>query len=291
MLSRLIPAIALILMQLVGGEWTYTTRSGDSLTGIAARHGVDVKVIAERNGLENPSSLAPGQLLWIDNRHIVPPANGLEIIINVPQRMLFYFRDGAVSRHYPIAAGKRSWPTPLGMFEIMIAETDPVWDVPPSIQAEMLRQGRPVVTKVLPGPDNPLGKYWLGLSLSGIGIHGTNTPSSIYSLPSHGCIRLHPDDIAYLFTHVGVGTRGMVVYEPVLIARIGNSVFLEAHPDLYAKEPMSLAKVRGIAEAEGFGGIVDWELAEAVIQKREGIARDVTLEVTNDFPGDKGEPF
>ena len=50
-----------------------------------------------------------------------------------------------------------------------------------------------------PGPDNPLGKHWLGLSIHGYGIHGTIAPSSIYQFRTHGCIRLHPDDIAELF--------------------------------------------------------------------------------------------
>src|SRR5207244_4257585 len=59
-------------------------------------------------------------------------------------------------------------------------------------------QGKPVLTHVPPSPANPLGKYWLGLSIPGVGIHGTNAPSSIYNLQTHGCIRLHPDDIEKL---------------------------------------------------------------------------------------------
>jgi L,D-transpeptidase ErfK/SrfK len=276
MLSSLIPAVVLLL-QLVGREWTYTVQTDDTLTSIAARYAVDAQVIAETNNLKNPFRLSRGQKLQIDNRHMVPSANGKEIVINVPQRILFYFRDNALLKHYPIAAGRRTWPTPLGVFEILTAETDPAWDVPPSIQAEMRRQGKPTITRVPPGPSNPLGKYWFGLSLPGIGIHGTNAPASIYSLVSHGCIRLHPDDMADFFNHVGVGTRGMVVYEPVLIAASGGRVFVEAHPDAYGKATKPLDSLRNWARTQNFAHLVDWDLVENVIRKREGIARDVTV--------------
>jgi L,D-transpeptidase ErfK/SrfK len=267
----------LVALQLVGGDWTYTVRDGDSLTSIGARFGVDTSAIAKDNLLQNTSPLETGQTLRMDNRHIVPPASGAEIVVNVPQRMLFLFRDGVLRKRYPVGAGKPTWPTPLGPFEIISAETDPVWDVPASIQAEMSRQGKAVVTKVAPGPSNPLGKYWLGLSLSGIGIHGTNAPSSVYGLASHGCIRLHPDDIQDLFLSVKVGSRGVIIYEPVLILHIGEAVFLEAHPDAYRMVPDSLQAVRAIAEREGFSDLVDWDAAADVLRRREGVAREVTL--------------
>jgi L,D-transpeptidase ErfK/SrfK len=69
------------------------------------------------------------------------------------------------------------------------------------------REGKKVLTRVEAGANNPLGKYWLGLSLSGYGIHGTLAPASIYRFQSHGCIRLHPDDIAQLFSQVEVGVN------------------------------------------------------------------------------------
>jgi L,D-transpeptidase ErfK/SrfK len=238
---------------------------------------MDVGVMAKVNRIQNPSRLETGQILRIDNRHIVPDGRGVEIVINVPQRMLFHFRGGVLIKHYPIGAGMPSWPTPLGMFEIVIAETDPVWDVPPSIQAEMLRQGRSVVTKVPPGPDNPLGKHWLGLTMPGVGIHGTNAPSSVYGLPSHGCIRLHPDDIHELFLSVGVGTRGTIIYEPVLISRVDEAIFVEAHPDAYGREPGSLEKIREDLIRQGLADRVDWSLVQEVIRLREGIARQVSV--------------
>ena len=53
-----------------------------------------------------------------------------------------------------------------------------------------------------PGPDNPLGTRWMGLSAPGVGIHGTDDPSSIGYSASHGCIRMQVPDAEWLFDHV-----------------------------------------------------------------------------------------
>ena len=211
----------------------------------------------------------------IDNRHIAPAA-AVEIVVSIPQRMLFYTTAGGQVYAYPIAAGRSTWKTPRGDFTIETKETDPTWDVPPSIQEEMRRQGKPVLTRVPPSPQNPLGKYWLGLSFSGVGIHGTNAPSSIYGLVTHGCIRLHPDDIEALFAMVQVGTRGRIVYEPVLVAHEGDRVFLEVHPDVYKRGPDPFTFIIDRAQSEDFLDMLDMSLVREVIQKRDGVARDVT---------------
>jgi L,D-transpeptidase ErfK/SrfK len=222
--------------QIAGGVSVYTVRSGESLTAVGARIGIDVSVLAADNGFSPHTPLRLGQKLRIDNRHIVPHVLWDGIVINIPQRMLFYFREGQMIQHFPVGLGRPDWRTPTGDFTIAMKEENPTWDVPQSIQAEMRRAGKPVQTCVPPGPDNPLGKHWLGLSIAGIGIHGTIAPSSIYRFQTHGCIRAHPDDIAELFRLVSRGTTGMLVYKPVRISNIGEDVYLEVHPDVYRRE-------------------------------------------------------
>jgi L,D-transpeptidase ErfK/SrfK len=269
-------SVLLLLAQIVGGEFIYTAQQGDSLTSIGARFGVDIAVLAEANELQSNERLQKGQTLKIDNRHIIPPVEGIDLVINIPQLMLFYFDPDGVSCGCPIAAGKPDWRTPLGEFEIISKEEDPTWDVPVSIQEEMRRSGKAVLTHVPPSPANPLGKYWIGLSLPGIGIHGTNAPTSIYKPITHGCIRLQPEDVRNLFPKLQIGMRGRIIYEPVLIAHADNKIFLEVHPDSYKLGSDPIQKVMVVAHAGGFADMLDMRLVKEVIRKRDGIARDVT---------------
>jgi len=124
-----------------------------------------------------------------------------------------------------------------------------------------------------------LGAFWLGLDSGGIGIHGTNAPASIYRFASHGCIRLHPDDIAWLFPRVALGATVALIYEPVLLARAGSRVFLEVHPDVYGLQGATLARVRELAAALELAERIDWDAAKRVMDARHGVARDVTREV------------
>lgn len=262
---------------LVGGEFFYTVQLGDTLTSIGARFGVAAGLLARENGLQASTRLKTGQELRVDNRHIVPPGPEDGILINLPQRLLFYVAEGQPVTHYPVGLGRPDWPTPTGTFAVLSKEENPVWDVPKSIQEEMRRCGQTVKTRVPPGPDNPLGQYWLGLSLAGYGIHGTIAPASIYQFRSHGCIRLHPDDIADLFGRVSIGTPGRIIYTPVLLARLTNDqIYLEVHRDVYKRGGDPLTSVQRIAGSEGIGPLLDWPRVEEVIRLRDGVAREVS---------------
>jgi L,D-transpeptidase ErfK/SrfK len=264
---------------LVGGALAYTVQQGDSLTRIGARFGVDVETLAQDNSLPRSARLQVGQVLRVDNRHIVPQALEDGILINLPQRMLFYFVQGQLVSRYPIGLGRPDWSTPIREFTSVSKEENPVWDVPKSIQEEMRRSGQEVRTRVPPGPDNPLGQYWIGLSLPNYGIHGTNAPASIYQFRTHGCIRLHPDDIADLFGRVSIGTPGSIVYEPVLLAQSDDDrIYLEVHRDIYKRGPDMLQTVQRLAAARGISELLDWQRIQQVIDKQDGIARDVTLQ-------------
>ncbi len=270
------PALA---NRVVGGQFQYSAQSGDSLTSIGARFGVDVPVLARANNLGPTARLKLGQVLRIDNRHIVPQALEDGILINLPQRMLFYFTAGEPVAHYPVGLGRPDWQTPTGRFKILTKEENPVWDVPLSIQEEMRREGQVVRTRVLACPQNPLGKHWMGLSIPGYGIHGTIAPGSIYQFRTHGCIRLHPDDMAALFAAVATGTPGLMVYQRLMVARVGEQIFLEVHRDVYRKEPNPLESLAAIARQEGLDSLLDWESAKAIIARQEGVAREVAQRV------------
>jgi L,D-transpeptidase ErfK/SrfK len=137
----------------------------------------------------------------------------------------------------------------------------------------MRRQGERVRTEVPPGPDNPLGEFFIGLSRSMCGIHATNAPASIYSFRTHGCVRLHPDDAADLFSRISIGTPVEIIYEPVLLARQGDgTVSLEVNPDVYARSGNLRRVFDALASRDSLADAVDPARVEAILAAGEGRA-------------------
>ena len=62
-----------------------------------------------------------------------------------------------------------------------------------------------------PGPTTRSGTRWMGLNVPGVGIHGTDEPTSIGYSASHGCIRMQVPDAEWLFDHVEIGTTVYIV--------------------------------------------------------------------------------
>jgi L,D-transpeptidase ErfK/SrfK len=261
---------------LTGSTFTYIVRPADTLTSVSARFGVTNATLLWLNGLPPKARLRPGDALVVSNRHIAVLDAATPLVLNVAQRMIF-FTDRGGTTAYPVAVGLRTWPTPRGRFTIIEKESNPAWDVPLSIQEEMRQQGKPVITRVPPGPDNPLGAHFLRLSFPAVGIHGTNGPATVFRFASHGCIRMHPDDIAALFSRTEVGMAGVSVYEPVLLAVDGGAIVLEVHPDVYRRGPPPLAHVQSLAAAYGVSTVIDWAHVADEIRLARGIAVDVRL--------------
>ena len=157
--------------------------------------------------------------------------------MNLPGHMIYLFSEGSLVKRYPVAIGRPDWPTPQGNFVVLGKIKNPTWTVPQTIQEEMEKEGKLVLEKVPPGPDNPLGKYWLPLSAPGYGIHSTIWPESIGHSTSHGCIRMLPEDIEALFPYIKAGIPVSIIYEPVKLALTPDKrIFLEVHPNVYQKQ-------------------------------------------------------
>ncbi len=259
----------------------YRAEKGDSLQLVGARFGVDWRQIAALNHLKIDARLRKGEELRIVKSKIIPSGIDNGILINIPDRSLYYFENGRLIAYYPVGLGmiKPEWQTPSAVsFEVVKKIKDPTWVVPISIQDEMVKKGEDIKTIVPPGPDNPLGKYWLGLSIKGVGLHATILPNSIYQFRSHGCIRLLPDNAKSLFDIVPVGTEGRLIYQTVKVARTADGrIFLEVYRDFYHKGQDQRRIVRDIVEANGLSDRVDWDRVADVIKKKDGTAEEITL--------------
>jgi L,D-transpeptidase ErfK/SrfK len=220
--------------------------------------------------------LAAGTRLVVDAHRIVPGVFDRGIVVSVGQNRVFLVdADGSI-RSMPAAVGRSTWPTPSGEFQVVRKEVNPTWVVPPSIQDEMRQLGHPVAPQIPPGPDNPLGDLWIGLSLPNIGIHGTNAPSTVPGYTTHGCIRLRASDIRLLFERVDVGTAGVVIYEPGLLMRHDGRIYVEIHRDVYGLRPDALRSLQNAAEYAGLRDRIDWPRVVEAIRLQEGFAIDVT---------------
>jgi lipoprotein-anchoring transpeptidase ErfK/SrfK len=118
-----------------------------------------------------------------------------------------YLYKGAHMRFrasFGVAVGQPIYPTPTGKFTILTMQRNPWWYPPDTAWAAG-------ASPIPPGPGNPLGTRWMGLSASGVGIHGTPDAASIGYSASHGCIRMRIPDAEWLFERVEVGSTVFIV--------------------------------------------------------------------------------
>jgi hypothetical protein len=121
------------------------------------------------------------------------------LIVSLPDRRMALLEDGRVKKVYVVAVGSKSTPSPTGTFTIMSRVANPSYSHAGKV--------------VAPGPDNPVGTRWMGLSAKGYGIHGTNAPRSIGKAASHGCIRMRKSDLEELFAAMDTGDEVEILGE------------------------------------------------------------------------------
>jgi hypothetical protein len=129
---------------------------------------------------------------------------GPVIVIHRGLNQLFLYNGTRFLRSFHVATGQSAYPTPLGRFSIAVKWQNPWWYPPDSPWAKGQQP-------IPPGPGNPLGTRWMGLTAPGVGIHGTPDASSIGYSVSHGCIRMEISQAEWLFNHVNIGTTVFIV--------------------------------------------------------------------------------
>ena len=113
------------------------------------------------------------------------------VVVSLKHKKLAVFEAGQVKKVYRVAVGKPSTPSPAGEFTIVSKVLNPTYYRPGTV--------------IEPGPENPVGTRWIGISQKSFAIHGTNEPDSIGKAASHGCIRMDKKDVEELFETVEVG--------------------------------------------------------------------------------------
>lgn len=112
--------------------------------------------------------------------------------------------QGNMVAFFPATVGSEEKPTPSGSFKVNSIDRNPTYRYNPEYKFKGVRSKRPFTIK--PGPNNPVGLYWIGLSAEGYGIHGTPDASKVSKTASHGCVRLTNWDAGLLASNVKKGT-------------------------------------------------------------------------------------
>ncbi len=284
---------------LIGSPGRMVSVYEDTLIDIARAHQLGYEEIR----LANPSVDAwlPGEgtEVLLPTQFVLPKAKRSGIVINIAEyRMYYYFKAAGEQRvrTFPISIGRMDWGTPLGRAAIVKKVKNPSWYPPRSIRDEWAADGRELGSHVPPGPDNPLGEYALRLSIPGYLIHGTNRPAGVGMRVTHGCIRMFPEDIEWLFPKVPVDTPVRIVNQPIKLGWSGDDLYLEVHPSLEEggtreedadgdivtqthDEPVADASSSSVTDiielyvqaTRERAASVDWELIDTVYEERLGM--------------------
>ncbi|HEX6762221.1 MAG TPA: L,D-transpeptidase family protein [Gaiellaceae bacterium] len=175
----------------------------------ASKPGIAVDTKTMRAELEQALRSSDRKPLVLHRRALAPKRTaatfGPVIVVVRGANSLTLYRGTKPVRRFSVATGQAIYPTPAGLWHIMDKQLDPWW-YPPTYDA-WAKGLKPVP----PGPSNPLGTRWMGLNAPGVGIHGTDEPTSIGYSASHGCIRMQVPDAEWLFQRVSVGTPVVIL--------------------------------------------------------------------------------
>ncbi len=211
------------LSPVVGEPQLYPREGMEDIFAIARRFGVSASAVYSANGGELETG---DELLLIPTDYVAPLPHAEGIVVNLTERNIYFYKNGRPICRFPTAIGMRGWETPTGEFTVANKAKNPTWFPPSWALAE---------EPVPPGPDNPLGDRWMGLSIKGYGIHATNSPASVGRRGSHGCMRMYPEHAHKLFELVRVGTPVRIIYQRVVLGYRPDrgTVYMAFHPDPY----------------------------------------------------------
>ena len=171
-------------------SFRYEIKPGDTLQKIASRFNTTVGLLKRGNDLKS-DIIFPGKYLKVSKIKFFILVDKSKNILELKKR------DGETIKTYEVATGE-NFDTPEGTFKIEEKMISPPW----------YKVGAIVKPD---SPDYELGTRWMGLSIEGYGIHGTNDETSIGKYVTNGCIRMRNSDVETLYDIVPSGTEVTIV--------------------------------------------------------------------------------
>jgi len=303
----------------VGAVGIVEARAEDTLLDIARRHGLGYEDIIRANPEVDTWVPGDGTKVVLPTRFVLPPGPRKGLVLNLAEYRMYYFPppaqgEAALVMTYPMSIGRMDWQTPLGRTSIISKVRNPSWYVPDSIRAEHAADGDPLPRIVPPGPENPLGDFAMRLGLPGYLIHGTNKPAGVGMRVTHGCIRMFPEDIDFLFGQIATNTAVRIIDQPVKLGWDGETLVMEVHRQLEVataveaadetllqsgidvdtgiesesvvdepqqRDRMTLLTEQFVAATNARPGELDWNAAEELLDRASGIPLPVGRSIKN----------
>jgi L,D-transpeptidase ErfK/SrfK len=264
----------------------------DTLLDIARRYRLGFTEITDANPAVDKWLPGEGTVVSLPTQFVLPQVSRKGLVINLAEYRMYYFSrsdDNITVSTFPISIGRMNWKTPLGRSKIVSKVEKPSWYPPASIRKEWADDGRTLASRVPAGPDNPLGDYAMRLSIPGYLIHGTNKPAGVGMRVTHGCIRMFPEDIEWLFPQIPVNAGVQIVNQPYKLGWVGDELYLEVHTPLDTEEgefEESLTSITElyIAVTKDRVADVDWDLMTKVFSQKLGIPVKVGQRVMDSTP-------
>ena len=227
----------------------------DTLSDLARTYGLGYDDIVDANPGVDPWLPVEGTPVLLPTQYVLPNAPKRGVILNIASKRLFYFPTPEQGEQqqvltYPIGIGRVGWETPLGETTVIAKARNPSWWVPASVRKEHAELGDPLPSVVPPGPDNPLGTRVLKLNMPGYLIHGTNQPYGVGMRVSHGCVRLYPENIEFLYALVDIGEAVTIMNEPYQIGSKDGVLFFEAHTPLEDDTVLAEDRLQALLDAQ-----------------------------------------
>ena len=173
------------------------------LEALAEKFHVKPALLSRLNHGKDLSS--PGVEIQVPNISDAPPPKASKLVASKSRNTLDALNAaGRVIAEYPITSGSQHDPLPIGNWKVTDITPHPIFHYNPDLFWNA-PEGDAKAT-IQPGPNNPVGVVWIGISKEHYGIHGTPEPSLIGHAESHGCVRLTNWDAAELAKIVTVGT-------------------------------------------------------------------------------------
>jgi L,D-transpeptidase ErfK/SrfK len=276
----------------VGTPQVVLTRGEDTLSDLARTYGLGYDELLAANPDVDPWLPGENTPVLLPTQFVLPDVPREGIVLNMASRRLFYFPvvpegQATVVKTYPIGIGRVGWETPLGTTEVTAKAKDPHWYVPLSVRQEHVELGDPLPSVIPPGPDNPLGHRVLKLGMPGYLIHGTNQPFGVGMRVSHGCVRLYPENIEYLYELVDIGEMVNIINEPYLIGQLDGEWYFEGHApledDVVGPEQRFEQLLENHNGADGFGiGQNEVAHARAIASVANGVPSRLGYQETDD---------